>query len=135
MNTNQISIRTIETEDKGFLSFFEANHDIPFEVKRVYYIYGVEQGVKRGGHAHKQLKQLLYCPSGKIEIYLDNGLEKEKVLLDSPSKGLVVSDLVWREMLWLETGSILVVAASDYYDECDYIRDYAKFLELVNIGE
>ena len=124
---NLIDIKTVETKGKGSLSFFEANHNIPFSIKRIYYIYKVPEGIERGGHAHKKLKQLLFCPYGKIRIGLDDGKTKESVLLDSPSIGLIVEGLVWRTMNWEMEQSVLVVAASEYYDESDYIRDYEVF--------
>lgn len=124
----QISlIRTVGSEGKGRLSFFEGTHDVPFEIKRVYYIYGVPEGIERGGHAHRKLSQLLVCTYGSIEILLDDGFEHRTVLLDDPSKGLLVEGFIWREMRWLKEGSVLMVAASEYYDEADYIRDRAVF--------
>lgn len=122
-----IDIRTVGTKGKGTLSFFEGTRDIPFEIKRIYYIYNVPKGVQRGGHAHRKLSQLLVCTFGSIEITLDDGHECRTVILDSPSKGLLVEGLVWREMRWIEEGSVLMVAASEYYDEADYIRDRPTF--------
>lgn len=131
MNIEMIDIKTIATPGMGSLSVFEAQRDIPFEVKRVYYTYGVPEGVLRGGHAHKTLKQLLFCPYGRITILLDDGEDKISVVLDTPAKGLVVENTIWREMLWDKQDSVLVVAASDYYKEDDYIRDYDEFLAVV----
>lgn len=128
MKLNIIDIRTVSTAGKGALSFLEAGKDVPFEIHRVYYTYGAPEGCKRGGHAHRSLKQILFCPYGQISIILDDGTERETVVLDSPSKGLVVEDMTWREMVWDIEGSVLVVAASGYYDEADYIRDYEVFL-------
>lgn len=112
----------------GALSFFEAERDVDFAIKRVYYITGVPKGTERGWHAHKALKQLLFCPFGKIEVTMDNGTEKSVFVLDDPSKGLVVDPLYWHTMRWLEDNSVLCVAASGYYDESDYLRDYNEFL-------
>lgn len=126
-----LTIRTVSTEGKGSLSFFEGKRDIPFDIKRIYYIHGVPEGTERGGHAHRQLSQLLVCVYGSIAITLDNGSERETVILDDPSKGLIVSDLIWREMSWIRADSVLMVAASAYYDEADYIRDYQTFLAEV----
>lgn len=128
-----ISIKTVPTADAGELSFFEAGRDIDFEIKRVYYISRVPEGVQRGFHAHKELKQLLFCPYGEIRLTLDNGLEREEITLDDPSIGVVIEKPMWREMLWLKENSVLCVAASDYYREEDYIRDYNEFLEYVGI--
>ncbi len=128
MKKNIIWIQSVKTESMGTLSFFEAKRDVPFEIKRIYYIYSAPEGTERGGHAHRKLKQILFCPFGKIEIVLDNGFERESVLLDSPSKGLIIGPGIWREMLWRKENSVLCVAASEYYNENDYIRDYEEFL-------
>ena len=110
---------------------FEGSHDVPFDIKRIYYIHGAPKGTHRGGHAHKALRQVLWCPYGSIRIRLDNGREKADVLLDSPDKGLIVEHYMWREMIWEKKDSVLCVAADSYYDESDYIRDYDEFLEAV----
>lgn len=85
-------------------------------------------------HAHKNLDQVLWCPFGSIEVLLDNGLIKEKCILNSPEKILIVSKGVWHDMIWMSENSVLCVAASDYYDDNDYIRDYVKFFKLVEEG-
>lgn len=131
---NLIKFKQIGNNSIGFLSFFESNKDIPFEIKRIYYTYNVPIGTKRGMHAHKELNQFLWCPYGVIKVVLDNGCEKKEFLLDSPEKGLLVGKGIWREMYWLEENSVLCVAASDYYNEKDYIRDYDEFLKLVKEG-
>lgn len=123
----EIGIRTVSTPGKGSLSFFESLRDVPFEIRRVYYIHGAPAGVLRGGHAHRDLKQLLVCIAGAVEVVLDDGSGRRSCVLDVPSKGLLVEGLVWRDMRWLEEGSVLMVAASDYYDEADYIRSRAVF--------
>lgn len=130
-----IHIKTIDSGYAGKLSFFEASRDIPFEIKRIYYIHGVPDKSQRGGHAHIALRQLLFCPYGKIEILLDDGHEKASVMLDDPSKGLVIGPGLWRDMLWNQENSVLCVAASEYYDAKDYIRDYNVFLQYVNEGK
>lgn len=122
-----IHIKTIPTVNTGELSFFEANHDIPFEIKRIYYISKVPEGVRRGFHAHKELKQLLFCPYGRIQLVLENKNGREEIELSDPSIGIVIEDCTWREMLWLQKDSVLCVAASDYYKTEDYIRDYMEF--------
>ena len=132
MNTPLVEIKTIDSGYAGELSFFEASRDVPFEIKRIYYIHGVPYGAQRGGHAHIALKQILFCPYGSIEIILDDGHKRESVLLDDPSKGLVIGPGLWREMVWRQENSVLCVAASEYYDEKDYIRDYAAFIKYVN---
>jgi hypothetical protein len=131
---NIIKIKKIGNKEDGYLSFFESNKDIPFEIKRIYYTYDVPLNTKRGMHAHKELNQILWCPYGVIEIILDNGEIKKSFLLDSPEKGLLVGNGIWRDMYWKKEGSVLCVAASDYYTEEDYIRDYDEFLKLVKEG-
>lgn len=129
-----IQIKTIRNSKKGDLSFFESEKNLTFKIKRIYFTYNVPLGVKRGMHAHKNLKQLLWCPYGKIEVILDDGKEKKIVVLDRPEKGLLIENGIWREMIWKKTNSVLCVAASEYYDEDDYIRDYKTFLNYVREG-
>ena len=126
-----IRIRTVPTDDAGQLSFFEGGHDIDFEIRRVYYISKVPEGVRRGFHAHKELKQLLFCPYGEIQLILDDGSVREEITLNDPSVGVLIEKPTWREMLWLKPDSVLCVAASDYYEVEDYIRDYDEFREYV----
>lgn len=135
MNVNVIKIKTIDSGYAGKLSFFEGSKDIPFDIKRIYYIHGVPNHSERGGHAHKKLKQILFCPYGEIEIILDNGKERVSVILDDPSKGLLVEHFLWREMIWHADSSVLCVAASEYYDENDYIRNYEDFLDYTLSNE
>ena len=113
----------------GSLSFFEFEKELSFEIKRIYYIYNFSEQNRRGFHAHKKLKQVMFCPHGKIEVEFNNGKEKEKYLLDSPTKILIVEKGYWREFVSLEEGSILCVGASDVYDESDYIRNYEDYLQ------
>jgi len=129
-----VNLKKIGSIEQGALSFFESDKDVPFEIKRVYYIYGVPVDTQRGRHAHKTLQQALWCPYGKIEVILDNGDIKKSYLLDSPEKVLLVGKGIWRDMYWKAEGSVLCVAASDYYSEQDYIRDYDDFLEYVKGG-
>lgn len=122
-----VSIKTIPTVGAGELSFFEAGEDIPFQIRRIYYISKVPEGIRRGFHAHKELKQILFCPYGKIHLILDNGNGREEITLSDPSVGIVIEQPVWREMLWMEKDSVLCVAASEHYNAEDYIRDRAQF--------
>ena len=135
MQPQLITINTVSTPDIGSLSFFEGERDIPFSIKRIYYIHGVPENTVRGAHAHKELKQLLFCPYGSVKILLDNGKEKSEVILDNPSKGLIITPCIWRDMIWLVENSVLCVAASDYYNEDDYIRDYSEFITWINSHE
>lgn len=134
MNTQAISIKTIGSPNIGYLSFYESTKDIPFKIKRVYYIHDVPNGVRRGMHAHKELKQVLWCPYGEIDIILDNGRTKEIYTLGSPEKAILLGNGIWRELIWRKEGSVLCVAASEYYNEEDYIRDYDDFLKYVEEG-
>ncbi len=127
-----IRIKTISTVDAGELSFFEATHEIPFDIKRIYYISKVPEGVRRGFHAHKELKQLLFCPYGKIQLILENEKGREEIELSDPSIGVVIDKCTWREMLWLQKNSVLCVAASDFYTEDDYIRSYDDFHQYMS---
>lgn len=126
-----IKIKTIPTVNAGELSFFEGTHDAPFDIKRIYYISKVPEGVRRGFHAHKKLKQLLFCPYGSIQLVIDNGISREEITLCDPSIGVVIEQPVWREMLWLQKDSVLCVAASDFYSVEDYMRNYDEFLRYV----
>ncbi|MBO5372854.1 MAG: WxcM-like domain-containing protein [Lachnospiraceae bacterium] len=118
-------------DDRGQLVALEAQKEIPFEIKRVYYIYDTLTGVRRGFHAHKQLKQLLICVSGSCKILLDDGTDKEIVTLNKPYEGIFVQSNMWREMYDFSPDAVLLVLASEMYDESDYIRDYDQFLEYV----
>lgn len=122
-----IHINTIPTVNAGELSFFEGNHELPFDIKRVYYISKVPEGVKRGFHAHMNLKQLLFCPYGRIQLILENEQGREEYELSDPSIAVLIDRPTWREMLWLQKDSVLCVVASDYYDPEDYIRDMTEF--------
>lgn len=118
-------------DDRGSLVALEENNNVPFEIKRLYYIFNTKQGVARGFHAHKQLKQLAVCVSGSCRIILDNGKQKEEIVLDNPETGLIIEDLTWREMHDFSADCVLLVLANDFYDEADYIRDYDEFLNVV----
>lgn len=118
-------------DERGQLVVVEENKDIPFDVKRVYYIYDTLPDVVRGFHAHKCLEQVLICVHGSCKIHLDNGFETAEVLLDKPYEGLYISNDMWREMYDFSPDAVLLVLASQYYDEADYIRNYDEFLKFV----
>ena len=126
-----IHIKTIPTVDAGELSFFEGTHEVPFDIKRIYYISKVPEGVRRGFHAHKELKQLLFCPYGRIQLILENRNGREEIELSDPSIGVLIDQCTWREMLWLQKDSVLCVAASDFYKAEDYIRDYTEYKNYI----
>ena len=118
-------------DDRGSLVALESFKTVPFEIKRVYYIFGTKEGVARGFHAHKSIKQVMVCVTGSCNILLDNGLKREEVLLDSPTKGLLIEDLIWREMQSFSPDCVLIILANEYYKENDYIRDYQEFLSAI----
>lgn len=119
-------------DERGMLIALEEYKDIPFEIKRVYYMYDTVEGVHRGCHAHKSLEQILICIHGKCKILLDNGKEKKIVPMEKPYEGLYVANNIWREMYDFSPDAVLMVLASDFYKEEDYIRDYDTFLSFVS---
>lgn len=118
-------------DERGQLISLEEYNDIPFTIKRVYYMYDTGPGVIRGRHAHKTLKQILVCVHGSCKIRLDNGYEKKIVALEKPYEGLYISNDTWREMYDFSPEAVLMVLASEIYDESDYIRNYEEFLSMV----
>ncbi len=118
-------------DERGQLVAIEALKDLPFEFKRVYYIYDTKDGVRRGFHAHYDLEQILICVSGSCKIHLDNGFETQEVLLDKPYEGLYIANNMWREMYDFTKDAVLLVIASRPYDELDYIRNYDDFIKMV----
>lgn len=118
-------------DDRGQLVALEEFKDIPFRIKRVYHMYNTTEGVTRGFHAHKTLQQILGCVYGSCKISLDNGKEKTVVCLDKPNEGLYIPNSMWREMFDFSPDVVLMVLASELYDEKDYIRDYDQFLEFI----
>ncbi len=118
-------------DNRGSLIALEENHNVPFDVKRVYYIFGTKENVRRGFHAHKNLKQLAICVSGSCTFLLDDGNQKEHINLTTPTQGLLIEGLIWREMYDFTPDCVLIVLADAYYDESDYIRDYNTFLKEV----
>ncbi|OGI02818.1 MAG: dTDP-6-deoxy-3,4-keto-hexulose isomerase [Candidatus Melainabacteria bacterium GWF2_37_15] len=124
----------IKGDDRGALISIENSIDIPFEIKRVYYIFGTSSGIVRGKHAHKELKQVLICTNGSCSVLVDDGKKKHHFLLDKPDIGLYVNGLVWREMYDFSPDCVLMVLASDIYCEDDYIRNYSDFFKLAKGG-
>lgn len=118
-------------DERGQLVALEEFKDIPFQFKRVYYMYDTIGGVTRGHHAHRTLEQILVCIHGSCKIRLDNGYEKKIVPLEKPYEGLYVPHDMWHEMFDFSEDAVLMVLASDYYDERDYIRDYKEFLKFI----
>lgn len=118
-------------DERGTLIALEEMKNVPFDIKRVYYMYDTVKGVRRGFHAHKQLKQILICVKGSCKILLDDGTEKAEVTLDEPNKGLLIESHLWREMFDFSDDAVLMVLASELYDEADYIRNYDDFIKYV----
>lgn len=118
-------------DERGQLIALEEFKDIPFRIKRVYYMYDTLEGVRRGFHAHKNLEQILVCIHGSCKVLLDNGKEKKIVPLEKPYEGLYISNDIWREMYDFSPDAVLMVLASELYDNSDYIRDYDEFLRFV----
>ena len=117
-------------DDRGMLVALEEFNDIPFEIKRVYYMYDTKTDVHRGFHAHKCLEQILVCICGSCKVLLDNGEEKKVISLEKPYEGLYIANDMWREMYDFSPDAVLLVLASDYYNEQDYIRDYDEFKRI-----
>ncbi len=120
------------TDPRGNLTFIEGGRHIPFEIKRVYYIYDVPGGAERGGHAHKKLEQLIIAVSGSFDVVLSDGRDKRKFQLNRPYYGLYICPMIWREIENFSSGSVCIALSSEYYDEADYYRYYAGFLNKVN---
>lgn len=119
-------------DDRGSLIAIEEGYNAPFEIKRVYYIFDTKKNVERGFHAHENLKQIAIVVKGSCTFILDNGKTREEIKLDNPNKGLFIEGLIWREMKNFSSDCVLVVLASEHYDENDYIRDYNHFLGEVD---
>jgi hypothetical protein len=129
MNYKLIDIPKINNT-KGNIGVIE-NDTIPFDVKRVYYLFDVPSGAKRGGHAHKKLKQVLIAISGSFDVVLKNGKSKEIISLNRPDKGLLIENNIWRELENFSSGSVCLVLASEEFLENDYIRSYKDYLSII----
>jgi dTDP-4-dehydrorhamnose 3,5-epimerase-like enzyme len=119
-------------QDEGFLCFAEEEKHIPFPIKRFYYIFDVDNNAVRGKHAHKKTRQILFCLRGSIKIILDNGKEKEEIILTEPNQGIFLDKMMWHDMVDFQKDTLLLVVASNFYEESDYIRDYKTFISLVD---
>ncbi len=116
------------TDARGNLTFVEGGNQTPFDIQRVYYLYDVPGGAHRGGHAHKDLHQVIIAMSGSFDVLLDDGTNKKRVHMNRSYNGLYVCPMIWRELDNFSSGSVLMVLASNKYDESDYYREYADFL-------
>lgn len=118
----------VVTDPRGDLTFLEGQRHVPFDIARVYYLYNVPVDAERGGHAHRDLQQVIFALSGSFRVLLDDGQRKAQVMLRNPRVGLYVNRLVWREMDLFSQGAVCMVIASKPYHEADYYRDYDEFL-------
>ena len=116
-------------DERGSLVSLEGNKSVPFDIKRVYYIFGTKEGISRGFHAHRNLKQVAVCVIGSCRFILDNGNQRDEVVLDKSTTGLLIDNLIWREIYDFSPDCVLMVLASKHYDENDYIRSYSDFLK------
>lgn len=131
MNYKILNFKT-KSDDRGSLIALENLKEIPFEIKRIYYIYDTKPDFPRGAHAHKNLEQVLIMMDGSCEIILNDGKNTQSIILNRPDMGLFIGKNIWREMKNFSYGAKLLVVASDFYDEDEYIRDYDLFLGVVN---
>lgn len=122
-------------DNRGNLTFIENSRHIPFDIKRVYYLYDVPGGETRGGHAHKKLRQYIIAASGSFDVVLDDGKTKTKFSLNRSYYGLYVPTMTWRELENFSSGSVCLVLASEYYDPSDYYYTYDEFIKAVNENE
>ena len=118
-------------DPRGNLTFIEGGNHIPFEIRRVYYLYDVPGGAERGGHAHKALHQLIIAMSGSFDVMLDDGFEKKRLHLNRSYHGLYVGPMIWRELENFSSGSVCMVLASNKYTEDDYFRSYSQFASAI----
>ncbi|MEM0135473.1 MAG: FdtA/QdtA family cupin domain-containing protein [Thermoplasmatales archaeon] len=130
MDCKIINLKKI-SDPRGNLTVIESLNDVPFEIKRIYYIYDVPGGESRGAHAHKMLEQLIIAVSGSFDVKVDDGRERKTFSLNRAYYGLLIPKLIWREMDNFSSGSVCLVLASDFYKESDYIRDYNEFLGVL----
>lgn len=137
MNLDKVQIVNFPTiaDTRGNLSFIEANNHVPFLIKRVYYLYDVPSGATRGGHAHKELEEIIIALSGSFDVVLDDGVETKKFFLNRPFYGLYVPTGLWREIENFSSNSVALALTSDFYTENDYIRDYEVFKKMIANGE
>lgn len=121
-------------DERGSLVVLEGGKNIPFEIKRVYYMFDTQKDIRRGFHAHKELRQIAIPVKGSCRFLMDDGHEKKDILLDNPNTGLIIEPLIWHEMYDYSNDCVLMVLASDHYDESDYIRNYQDFEKEVQNG-
>lgn len=130
-NCNVVELAKVHNR-AGNITAVNGEVDIPFDIKRVYYLYDVPGGETRGGHAHKELQQLIVAASGSFDVILDDGVNKITISLNRPNFGLYVTPLIWRELVNFSSGAVLLVLASMKYTENDYIREYSSYQDLID---
>lgn len=119
------------SDARGNLTFIEGFNHIPFDIKRVYYLFDIPRGADRGAHGHRNLQQFIVAISGSFDVILDDGIGTKTFHMNRPDYGLFVSQSIWRDITNFSSGSVLMVLASEIYDESDYFRDYAEFINYV----
>jgi len=129
MNARVVDLKVLGVPQAPLVAL-ESGRNVPFEIERVYYLFGTAAGKSRGFHAHKKLQQLIICVRGSCRVLLQDGKEEMEVFLNKPNKALYLSAMIWREIHDLSQDCVLVVLADQYYDEHDYIRDHERFLEM-----
>jgi len=123
------------SDPRGNLTFIESGKHIPFEVKRIFYLYDVPTGQNRGAHAHRTLKQFMVCLSGSFDLNVDDGKEKKVIHLNRPWQGVLIPPMIWISTVNFDPGSVCLVAVSDFYNETDYVRNYDEFLKIVRSNQ
>ena len=135
MNSSGSSVSEIELpqvhDPRGDLTFVEGGNHVPFSIARVYYLYNVPVDAERGGHAHRELEQVVFALSGSFRMKIDDGISKTEYWLRDPRKGLYIKNMIWREMDSFSQGAVCMVLASHPYDERDYFRNYSDFLKAL----
>lgn len=124
----------VVADRRGNLVPIEGGQDIPFDIKRVYYLFDVPGGAERGGHAHRDLQQIIIAQSGSFDVTIDDGKERKKIQLNRSFYGLLIPRMIWREIDNFSGGAVSLVLASEHYDEMDYFRDYDEFMAAVRTG-
>ena len=132
-NSGRVLLPRIVDERDGILCIINSLKDIPFEIKRVYFINNLDSCSSiRGKHAHRKLQQVIFCINGSFTLSLDDGKQKQDIVITHENEGIILGSLLWHTMHDFSSGCVLLVVASDYYDESDYIRDYDEFMALAN---
>ena len=132
MTLNDVKLFNLRSfiEPDGNLVPIESRHDIPFDVKRIFYVYGVKDQDDRGKHSHHKTKQVLICLSGEVKVVCDDGKERKNYILSKPNQALYIPEMIWDEQIYMSEDSVLLVLANTHYDVKDYIEDYDEFVKM-----